>query len=355
MPTPSLKAPHVPQPTAPWRERYTVPARSALNVLAAASPQVSPVDLAHAGGLDLDVLHDQRARIPLRHLVALYETAAYVTGDSALGLHVGARADFRAFDVLGYVAANSATLGASLANAVRYLPLWTDGAALEIAADGRTVGLSWEYVDPTIGECRQDCEMTLRTFSELVRLLVPGVTPREIHFRHTAPEDSTEHTRSFRSSVRFRMPTNQIVFDRGALARPVPNADAALFAVLSRYADALLLEAPAGYLLLDRVQLLIQQSLPEGNARLGTVARRMGMSPRSLERHLTARGHSFRALLGSVRCGLAEQYLRDPEIAIGDIAHRLGYADAREFHRAFRSWTRTTPRRYRMRTSREIN
>lgn len=119
----AVGAPDVP------RQRYTVPVRSALTVLAAATPRVDPLELADRARVDADALRDPWARIPLRDLVALYETAARLTGDSALGLHVGARTDFRAYDVLGYVIANSATLRAAFANGARYLPVWTDGGS----------------------------------------------------------------------------------------------------------------------------------------------------------------------------------------------------------------------------------
>ncbi len=318
-------------------------------MLAAATPRVDPLELADMARVDADALRDPWARIPLRDLVALYETAARLTGDSALGLHVGARTDFRAYDVLGYVIANSATLRAAFANGARYLPVWTDGVVLEVVDVGSRACLRWEYVDPAIGECRQDCEMSLLALLTIARVLAPRVMPREVHFQHDRPGHGAEHRKWFGNAVSFRMPQNQLVFDAASLDCRLANADSALCAVLTRYADALLPGAPPRQRLVDCVKAAIRRGLPASNGRLDIVARRLGTSARSLERQLNAQGHSFRSLLASVRCTAAREYLADSEATIDDIARRLGYSESSVFHRAFRSWTGTTPRQFRLR------
>jgi Arabinose-binding domain of AraC transcription regulator, N-term len=157
-----------------------------------------------------------------------------MTRESTFGLQVGASADLRAFDIMGYIVANSATLVEALDNAARYLPLWTDGAALEIIADGSTVNVVWEYRDPSIGECRQDCEMTLLTAAQIAWRLA-RVAPTGVEFRHAAPRDAAEHRGRFRAPVRFGRAANQLVFERGALRAAISTADHRLCAMLMEY------------------------------------------------------------------------------------------------------------------------
>ena len=52
-------------------------------------------------------------------------------------------------------------------------------------------------------------------------------------------------------------------------------------------------------------------------------------------------------LLGGIRFNLAERYLRDSQMSVAEISGRLAFARPAEFHRAFRMWTGTTPRRFR--------
>lgn len=329
-------------------DNYSVPVKSAANVISEASSRVRPGILCEAAEVDLSQLNDPRGRIPLRQLVTLYETAARLTSQQTFGLRVGAKTAFRAFDLFGYIIINSATLEEALKNAVRYFPLWTNGAAFRMERDGLAVRFIWEYADPNIAECRHDCEMTLLTASKICRLLrVHDLRPREVHFQHSAPNDTADHRRLFGTSVFFRMPANQLIFDTAALACLVTNADRDLYDVLIRYAKGMLVGPSPRLSLTDRVRAALGRSLLSGDVRLTTLARSMGMSSRTLQRKVNEQGSSFRGLVGKLRRELAEQYLKDSEMGISEIAYRLGYAQPSEFHRAFRRWKGTTPTRYR--------
>jgi AraC-like DNA-binding protein len=331
-----------------YRETYSVPVKSAANVIAVASSRVRPMDLCERANLDSRLLDDPGGRIPLRRLVMLYETAARLTREQAFGLRVAAKTELRAFDVMGYIVTNSATLEDALNNAVRYFPLWTDGAAFRTESDRSALRFILEYSDPGIAECRHDCEMTLLMASKIGRL--PGrchIGLREVHFQHSAPNDTSEHRRLFGTSVCFRMPTNQLIFDKAALGFSVNHADHGLCDVLIRYAKDLLANTGPRLSLADRTHMALRRSLLSGDAQLTTVARNIGMGARTLQRQLRAQGTSFRELLGKLRRELAEQYLQDSEMNLSEIAYLLCYAQPSEFHRAFRTWMGTTPKRYR--------
>jgi AraC-like DNA-binding protein len=71
------------------------------------------------------------------------------------------------------------------------------------------------------------------------------------------------------------------------------------------------------------------------------VAAEMGMTSRTLRRHLTADGASFRSLLEEVRSTLTAS------LTHGEIAERLGYADVTTFIEAFRRWKGVPPSEFR--------
>ena len=317
-------------------------------MIAEAAPRVRPLDLCDAVGLNLAQLQDVGARIPLRQLVMLYEAAARLTRDRTFGLRVGSKTEFRNFDLLGYIIMNSATLGDALHNAVRYFALWTSGAGFHLDQDGRAVRFIFEYADPSIAEWRQDCEMTLLAAAKIRCLLhAHHLRPREVHFQHSAPRDPFTHRLLFGTSVYFRMPANQLVFDRRALESPLSNADRELGNLLIAYANDLIAKGGDRLSLTDHANIALRRSLLNGGTRLTTVAHKLGMSSRNLQRQLTMQGTSFRGLVAELRRELAGQYLQQPELEISEIAYLLGYTQPSEFHRAFRSWTGTTPRRYR--------
>jgi AraC-like DNA-binding protein len=77
------------------------------------------------------------------------------------------------------------------------------------------------------------------------------------------------------------------------------------------------------------------------------VARELGMSERSLQRHLRELGYTYAALADEVREATARLYLEQPDMALAEIGYLLGFADQSTFHRAFKRWTGCTPRQAR--------
>jgi AraC-like DNA-binding protein len=104
--------------------------------------------------------------------------------------------------------------------------------------------------------------------------------------------------------------------------------------------------AAEGPQLLDLVRERLAVRL-EGDASLGRVAEDLGLSSRTLQRHLCARGASFQELLEEVRRARAITLLIQGPDAIDRIAARLGYGDASNFRRAFRRWMGVSPTAFR--------
>lgn len=313
------------------------------NVLEAAD-RIDSRTLCEAAGIDLAALDDD-AIVPLARLVRLYELAARATGDGGFGLHVGERVDLRGFDVLGYVARHSATVGEALAHIARYFPLWTASAELTWNSDRSSACLAWAYVDGAITTARQDTEMTLLTVSRIASLTRERASarPREVRFRHRRPRDGSEHGRLFGAAAQFGMPANELIYERQALATPLTTSDPQLCRLLADYAEQLLAQTQHTGTAVDRAREILEHSIVD----LATLARAMGTSTRSLQRILLAHGTSYRDLVDGVRRRLATRYLREGDHTVAEIADQLGYGRATELHRAFRAWTGTTPRRYR--------
>ena len=64
--------------------------------------------------------------------------------------------------------------------------------------------------------------------------------PREVHFEHTRPENTSEHERIFRAPVRFNKPLTKLIFDMSVLQLPLVEADLTLGSLLERQAEDLL-------------------------------------------------------------------------------------------------------------------
>ena len=101
--------------------------------------------------------------------------------------------------------------------------------------------------------------------------------------------------------------------------------------------------------LADRVQDYIRSSLPDGNCTIERCAEKMDLSVRTLQAKLSESQLSFSDILEEQRIALAENYLKQPQFTLDDVAANLGYSEQSSFGRAFKRWTGLTPKQFRQR------
>jgi AraC-like DNA-binding protein len=88
--------------------------------------------------------------------------------------------------------------------------------------------------------------------------------------------------------------------------------------------------------------------LPHGKAYASEIARKLGMSQKTLARRLATNGLTFTRILDEMRYDLAKRYLGEANLPITTIAWLLGYQEMSAFTHAFRRWTGRTPTQARM-------
>jgi len=87
----------------------------------------------------------------------------------------------------------------------------------------------------------------------------------------------------------------------------------------------------------------------EGYPNIHVTADFLGMSVRTLQRHLATAGVTHEMLVGKSRFATAAALLEETDTKILDIALDLGYSDHAHFTRAFRQWVDCSPQEYRRR------
>jgi len=94
---------------------------------------------------------------------------------------------------------------------------------------------------------------------------------------------------------------------------------------------------------------VIQTLSWEGYPDIHLTAKLLGMSVRTLQRHLAAAGVTHEVLVGRARFATAAALLQETNTKVLDIALDLGYSDHAHFTRAFRRWAGCSPQEYRRR------
>lgn len=278
--------------------------------------------------------------------------AAYgLTTDPGLGLHLGAKAPIQSIGMLGEVLTHSPTLRAAIGELHTYLPLVMPMSRFRLLEEGDRAYLIYEVPFAATAAARLCTELAFGFSVRIGKMLVPTGELIEARFRYPAPHYAERYEQLFGCPVRFDAARSELVFPRALLDTPQQFVDEALWRLLKRRADELLSQERARELLHERVKQVLRHEVDLGSVNPCNIARRLGVSPRSLRRRLGDEGHSLSALADEVRRELALSELSNPEVPIKHIADRVGFSEVSAFHRAFKRWTGVTPARYRAQTT----
>ncbi len=325
----------------------TIASWSATIVRALDARGLDGVEIAARAGIDAATLADAEGRVPRAALTQLWHLAVEESGDPAFGLEAARHTLQTTFHALGYAVLASATMREAIERIIRYRRLIGEIVQLRLEDHGEA---SRFVIDVSAGHGvvpPQAIDAFMAVMVRQARLLQGGrgAPPRAVALERPEPEDTSPYTRAFGAPVSFGQSASFLEFAREELDRRLPAGNAELARqndeVVVRYLARL---EDSGVLVKTRQALL--DSLPSGAPTKGQIARRLGMSPRSLQRTLADEGTSFTALLAEARLTLARSYLDEGRLPVTEIAFVLGFADTSAFSRAFRRWTGLAPSDY---------
>lgn len=299
-------------------------------------------------GIDPARLSDSTTgSIPLATYVEMMERAAALSGHHDFGLRYGRQFPASSHGLVGDIALAAPSIGTALRQFADLFPLHQEASDVRILAENGLLRLEYRIIDWRIFDRRQDAELSLAMFQNLLRQAYgPGFAPEEVHFEHPAPEDRAAHEATFHAPVFFGQRTNALLFRPGDLRRPMPGADAATFSRLA--AEAFIRRLPRGLVPLpERVRAEIRSRLPEGSPPMEEVAGALGIARWTLQRRLGEMGLTYADSVQQVRRALAESYLGQPHLSITAIAQLLGYAELSPFSRACKRWFGASPEQIR--------
>ena len=267
----------------------------------------------------LEHLVDPDLRVPEATAQEAWRLAAAITRDPALGIHLAESLPRGALDLVEYAFRSSASLAIGLGRLARYGRVVSDRVAARMEATGE--GLLLLVGDTGAGPLHSArADFALAVALRLARDCTGvDLKPMQVCFAHAAPDDATEYGRFFRTPVQFDSGANTMFLSAEDTDRPLRGADAALSAIIRRRLEKALAErnAPAASPLASRVRRLVVEDLGQTALTPETVAGMLGVSERTLSRHLAAEKTSFRRILDDTRCEFAMALLHDQVYLLG--------------------------------------
>jgi AraC-like DNA-binding protein len=300
-----------------------------------------------AADVDPKELDDCGARLSLAAFEGVTRVALATSGDEALGLHMISAASSASFDVLTNLTNHAATLRESFEAVARYARIYSEGAMFTLSEARETAVVRIEMRRTTEAGFRMSAELAMSGLLHLTRRFVGSqAQPRRVSFPYEAPSYREEYTRVFGGAERFRQPFTGIELKRSWLKCTQLNSNPELCQLLTQQAERELARVTRDSGFAARVTEYLASEDPANLPNMDAVARRFGISGRSLRRRLQGEGITYDVLVERALATFAKQMLEAADGSIQATAYRMGFAAPAGFHRAFKRWTGLTPRQY---------
>jgi len=329
----------------------TVSARAVLAIItAAAAAGVRRDVLMRVAGLTDSDVHDPDARVATTAEIAVWQLITRQVRDPGFGIRAGSEFRVRDAGLLGYVVSFTPTLRGALMALQRYIHVFSQ--ALTIQLEDTHISLVPSVTAPGLEPVPFAQDYRAAAVLNAARQITGvDVTPTDVYFAYAQPRNVLAHREIFRSRLHFGSRVARLVFRQADLRLLTVRGDPDLARYLGKYADQVLASLVHGETLRHKVRAMIWAESSVGRSTLGQVAAAVRMTPRTLQRQLRAEGTSFQRELQEVRKAVSIAALRNPDVAIDDVAFLLGYAEPSAFYRSFKRWTGRTPQEFRRHTA----
>lgn len=296
-------------------------------------------------GLPQDLLIREDATVTTDEHFAFWRGLEAEAADPLLALRIGQAISVEMFDPPLFAALCSPNLTSAVTRIAHYKRLISP-LALHIKPVPQGVCVEIEFPKATCDPPSSLAVAELIFFVELARLATRvTVCPLKVAAPEP-PKSMPEYTRYFGRPIQ-RADMLTVVFSAEDAVRPFLTANEKMWQFFEPQLRHTLNALSAEESTARRVRGALLEMLPAGESSMQAVAKKLGMSPRTLQRRLTDERQGFQALLDQTREELARYYLKTTKLSGAEISFLIGYEQPSSFFRAFGEWTGRTPKQMR--------
>ncbi|WP_373186882.1 AraC family transcriptional regulator [Halopseudomonas sp.] len=294
-----------------------------------------------------EILATPHARISIPRFMRMGQAAISLSSREDIGLLMGEHSQASHLGLAGLTAQCASDLQAAFNTLVRFERLSSQNYRGHSSFDAPA--LRFYSISPYNRFNLFVVDSALSSRARLGRELTGGQARLEaVHIEFPAPAYAERYEEVFKCPVLFGQQHNQLLWQRASLDLSLVQAAPATFNHLQSLCEAQLHELGRHRRLRERVEEVVSPQLHQRLPSLDTVARNLGMASWTLRRKLQQQEQTrFQDIIDDTRRDLALTYVRDTELALGEIAFLLGFSSPAAFQRAFKRWTGQAPGQFR--------
>ena len=251
-----------------------------------------------------------------------------------------------AFDPPLFAAICSPNLNIALKRISRYKRL-VSPQVLDIKETRSGTSFTMEWLDKTIEPPGSLLTMELAFFVQLARKATRTfIKPLKV-VSPIPPLPASNYTEFFGVEVSAGKSIS-MTFSSEDAAKPFLTANNTMWEYFEPELKRRLAQLDKSATMTERVRASLLELIPSGNTTIDSVAHKLRVSTRTLQRRLKEEGNSFQAALNKTREKLALHYLKNSTMSGAEISFLLGFEEPASFFRAFHNWTGKTPNSFRI-------
>ncbi|SDC07338.1 AraC family transcriptional regulator [Niabella drilacis] len=303
--------------------------------------------LREMAGFTQEEISDSGQMVEWQKAAKLYDLLADITHNEQIGLVMGGDVSMAITGMVGFLMQASKNLEDAIGVYCRYGQMVCPMITYTYRREGKFAVVElhqnalWKSTYPR--NARIAIDFVLSSTLHFIR----GLCGRSIYPQAVEVEYAKDAVKMYQEvlhcQVLFNAPLHRMLFLAEDMHTPVTSSDASLFELFSN-------------ILGQKKSLAIQSScrdavkhllLMQHKGQIPTIedaASGLEMTVRTLQRKLTAEQTSFREIAAEVKKELALHLMKNRTGTITEVAEVLGYNDLPAFRRAFKLWTRSTPK-----------
>jgi AraC-like DNA-binding protein len=299
-----------------------------------------------SAGIEPAMFSDPDNDLPFAAVGRLVGECVKATGCESFGLRAGTRRNMASLGLTGLVSMHATTVRDALQIISNSIRTSNTGVATTLDVRGQIASFQYVVTAPNIESAGQIVDMAIAEAVNAMRQLCgPAWRPKRVRLSRDPPRDRTPFAEFYKVPIEFGALTAGVIFDAAALDWPVRDRDPDYAQILTPLLAEAVANAEGDFV--SAVKSVLRARIGAGSLTRDSVCRALGLNARTLARRLDAFGVTFSGLADEVRFDAAQSLLLKDR-RVGEVAAALGFAEPSAFIRAFKSWSGTTPARWRV-------
>jgi AraC-like DNA-binding protein len=303
-------------------------------------------------GFQEEWLSRSEAWLSLQEVEPLMTRAIDLLNDPLAGLHASSHITLTSFGVMGFVVQTSSSLRELIETSQRYEKLISDIGNTFLSYEPGTAFWQWHCSMNSAFLRRHATECILAVWVNHLSLVRQATKSQliAVRFTHSLPDPSLypAYVDFFGCPVHFDQEKSGLIFPVSLLSEPLTLSNPLLHQTLSQHAHHLLQSQQSQPSIVAQVRealsdFFAQEITPDREV----LAKKLGMSGRTLHRKLEEAGTSYRDMLDDLRLQRACDHLMKIENTVDVISQQLGFQESQSFIRWFKRLKGVTPGEYR--------